>query len=177
MMIKAARLFVLGNGTLAIMLAALILVSAPYDEVYAQQPKSKPPSSKAGAAPEKAKPVTVQKHDTRGKGEPAGVFASLSASDKGVVVVLVRSNDDKIIKTAEDTLKGLIRDGYERVGMILGDKKTDEADEFWVFSKGFRKSRIVDIEDSYDTRLTLYKAVAEEYNKDVKPLLNSRTSP
>ena len=177
MMIKAAWLFVIKNGALATVLAATILVPALCDEVNAQQPKSKPPSSMADATTEKAPAITVQKLNTRGEGAASGEFASLSASDKGVVVVLVRSNDNKLIKTAEDTIKGLIRDDYERVGMIIGDKKPGEADEFWVFSKGFRKSRIVDIQDNYDTRLVLYKAVAEEYNKDVKPLLKSPTPP
>lgn len=177
MTIKAAQLFVTRNGALATMLAAAIFMSVLRYEVPAQQPRSNTPPSTPATGTEKPRPITVQKLDTRGEGPASGEFASLSASDKGVVVVLVRSNDDKLISTAEDTLKGLIRDGYERVGLIIGDKKPGEADEFWVFSKGLRKSRIVNIQDSYDTRVTLYNAVAEKYNKDVKPLLKSSTPP
>lgn len=177
MMTKAAGIFGIGGRATATVLAAMILVSALPGEVCAQQPKSKPPSSKAEAAPEKAAPITVQKLDTRGEGPASGEFASLSASDKGVVVVLVRSDSDKLIKTAEDTLKGLIRDGYERVGLIIGDKKPGEADEFWLFSRGLRKGRIPNPKADYKTQLVLHKAVAEEYNKDVKPLLKSPTPP
>ena len=176
MMAKAAGIFVIGNGAMATVLAAMILVFALPGRAYAQQPKSKPAPSTAEAT-EKAPAIIVQKLDTRGEGAASGEFASLSASKQRVVVVLVRSNDENLINTVEDTLKGLIRDGYQRVGMIIGDKESGEADEYWVFSKGFRKSRIVDIQDSYDTRLTLYKAVTEEYNKDVKPLLKFPTSP
>lgn len=114
----------------------------------------------------------VQKYDLRHETPATAVVAGLSTSRQAVVAVLVRGADQELIDEVEGNMKALILNGYERIGLILGSRFSNESTPvISIFSHGHVYAVIEDAKaDSY-TKLTMFKLVRDAYQEHIIPLL------
>lgn len=127
-------------------------------------------------------PVTgnleIQKVDFRGQRPQAAIMAAVSASRQDVVVVIVEGGDDKLIVETENNLKGLIRNGYTRLGLILCDPLPDETTPIVaIFSIGLAYAVVHDAKADAKTSLDVYKLVRDAYQEDILSKLKPENEP
>lgn len=114
----------------------------------------------------------VQKYDLRQEPAASAVAAGLSASRKGVVVVLVRGGDQQLIDEVDGNMKALILNGFERIGLILGSSFSNENNPvISIFSQGQVYAVIEDAKADTGTKLALFKLVRDAYREHIVPLL------
>lgn len=118
------------------------------------------------------KTVTVQKFDMTGKSPIAAIRASLSASSKDVVVVMICGSDQGLIDETEGTMKALIHGGYERIGLIFCDTCPDDETPpiITIYSKGWLYATIRDQKNDAHTHSDIYKLVRDAYKEDMLPI-------
>lgn len=123
----------------------------------------------------KPKLPTVQKHDLRHEPAASAVVAGLSASRKAVVAILVRGGDQNLIESVEDNMKAMILNGYERIGLILGNTFSDQnKPAIDVISNGHTYAIIEDAKADAYTKQALFKLVRDAYQEDVLPLIKKQ---
>lgn len=130
----------------------------------------------AAKAPSDGIPV-VQKYDLRQEPAASAVVAGLSASRNGVVVVLLRGGDQQLIDDVESNMKGLILNGFERIGLILGSSFSNESNPvISIYSQGKVYAVIEDARTDTDTKLAVFKLVRDAYKEHLTPLLSKAKS-
>ena len=68
-------------------------------------------------------PVTIRTIDMRGQKSIKATYVAIKASEKDVVVVLIRGGNVELIEKTKAQLRALTHNGYNRVGVVLSDLK------------------------------------------------------
>jgi hypothetical protein len=107
--------------------------------------------------------------DTRGMGDTFAALVALSASDKNAVILLVQGDNQKVIADAKLKLTLLILDdGYDRVGLVIGDGPADTA---YIYSRGHKVMTLTDIVEAENRSAVFDRNVKRLYERDVLPTL------
>ena len=118
--------------------------------------------------------IEIQKSDFRGQRPQGAVVAAVSASQQDVVVVVVEGGNDSLIAETEGNLKGLARNGYSRIGLILCDSLPGNLTPvIAIFSGGFAYAVIHDAKADAKTSSDVYKLVRDAYQEDIMPKQNT----
>lgn len=116
-------------------------------------------------------PIQVQTIDFRGQRPQKAVVAASAASEKKVIVVLLQCHNQALIDATEGTLKGLIRDGYTRIGFILADTFSDEnTPTISIFMDGLAYAVVKNAEPTAKIRSDVYKLIRDAYHEDISPI-------
>ncbi|MEC9356781.1 MAG: hypothetical protein VX836_02795 [Pseudomonadota bacterium] len=108
--------------------------------------------------------------DTRGEGEDSGILAGSSASKPGVIVLLVRGDDQAIIDCAKQAMLALLQMGYERIGLILTDENpSDGTDKHHItfMSRGLDAAHIRDAGSSTVTETAIIRMMRYVYDREL----------
>lgn len=116
---------------------------------------------------EPVKGPVVQILDIRDRKPYDGTSASLSASQKGYVVVLVRGCEQRVIDAVEGSLKAMMWTGRIKVGMVIGSKTDQEEPQIIVLSKGDIAARIYDPSGTSTTKNLVERAIRKAYDLDI----------
>ncbi|MBI1227786.1 MAG: hypothetical protein GC192_21305 [Bacteroidetes bacterium] len=120
--------------------------------------------------------IELQKADFRGQRPQGAIMAAVSASRQDVVIVFLQGCSDEMIAETEGNLKGLIRNGYTRLGLILSDSFPDEPMPIVaIFSIGLVYAEIHDAKVDAQTSSDVYKLVRDAYQEDILPKLKPET--
>lgn len=120
----------------------------------------------------------IQKADFRGQRPQAALMAAVSASRQDVVVVIVEGGDAELIFETESNLKGLIRNGYTRLGLILCDPLPDSTTPVVaIISSGLAYAVVQDAKADAKTSSDVYKLVRDAYQEDILPKLKQEAEP
>lgn len=140
---------------------AVILASIPIQRGRAQTPM--------------AGDVRMQKADFRGQRPQGAIVAAVSASRQDVVVVVVEGGDENLIAETEGNLKGLVRNGFTRLGLILCDQLPENTSPaVIIYSGGFTYAIVHDAKADAKTSSDVYKLVRDAYEADILPKLKPK---
>ena len=112
--------------------------------------------------------ILVQVADFRGQGYEVAGKAAFQASSNDVIVVLVCGAGQAVIDETKAALKGLINDGFTRVGMILSDEIEGAAGKHPIVAiiAGFdNPSYMEGVSVHAKYRVQLYQAVESAYQE------------
>ncbi len=112
--------------------------------------------------------------DTRGMGEAVPAILALDASDRSVVILLVQGRNQAVIDDAKLKTSLLVLDGYDRLGLVLGDGPEDVA---YIYSRGHKVMTLSNIVDAEDRSLAFDRNMKRIYERDVLPALGDTASP
>lgn len=121
-------------------------------------------------------PIQIQKADFRGQRPQAALMAAVSASSQDVIVIVVEGGSEALIADTEGNLKGLVRDGYTRLGLILCDNLPgDTSPVVVIVSIGLAYAIVKDAKADAKTSADVYKLVRDAYQEDIFPKLKPET--
>lgn len=110
--------------------------------------------------------ITIQRADFRGKRPQTATVAAISASQQKVIVILLRGADSILIQEMEGNIKGLIRSGFTRIGLVLGDSyESEQTPVISIYADGNTYAVIQDVNSSSNTHLSVFNLVRDAYNK------------
>jgi len=116
--------------------------------------------------------IQLQKADFRGQRPQAALMAAVSASRQDVVVIVVEGGDEALIAETEENLKGLIRNGYTRLGLILCDNLPGDTSPVVVIATdGLDYAIVKDAKPDAQTSADVYKLVRDAYQEYILPKL------
>lgn len=108
--------------------------------------------------------VKVQKVDFRGQRPQKATVAAVSASKHKTIVVLLRGADQKLLDEVEGNLKAVIRNGYQRIGLILSDNfPNEEYPTISIYADGKVYAVIDSPKANSKTSLSVYKLIIDAY--------------
>jgi len=115
-----------------------------------------------------SKIVKVQKADFRGQRPQKATVAAVSASKHKTIVVLLRGADQKLLDEVEGNLKAIIRNGYQRIGLILSDNFPNEENPVLSIYAGGKVYAVLDSPTADSkTSLSVYKLIIDAYQKSI----------
>ena len=110
----------------------------------------------------------VQKADFRGQRPQKATVAAVSASKHKTIVVLLRGADQKLLDEVEGNLKAIIRNGYQRIGLILSDNFPNEENPVLsIYADGKVYAVIDSPKADSKTSLSVYKFIIDAYQDSI----------
>jgi hypothetical protein len=92
--------------------------------------------------------------------------------------VIVEGGDDKLIMETENNLKGLIRNGFTRLGLIICDPLPDnQVPVIAIVSSGLAYAVVQDAKADAKTSSDVYKLVRDAYQEDILSKLKPESEP
>lgn len=112
--------------------------------------------------------IQVKTTDFRGQRAQRAFVAAHAASKKDVVVVMVRGADEEVIDRVKQTMKGLIQNGYERIGLVISDLlPDDEQPTLEIMSKGLAYAVMEELNINATFDLHFYQLMRDAYQEDI----------
>ena len=112
--------------------------------------------------------VKVQKVDFRGQRPQKATVAAVSASKHKTIVVLLRGANQKLLDEVEGNLKAAVRNGYQRIGLILSDNfPNEEYPTISIYADGKVYAVIDSPKVDSKTSLSVYKLIIDAYQDSI----------
>lgn len=124
------------------------------------------------AQPNGTPKAELLQHDFTNKTAKEAISAGLSASKKHVIVVFVCGGDNELLENVRGTMKALLYNGFERIGLLWGNNFPGETKpSIGIYAGGVVYAVIEDAKADAHTEYALYKLVKDAYGEYITPLL------